>query len=166
MKRRKMVQVQASSHGAPIHKRHTAHNGARRAGLPMAMDATDPQSQLAVAVNTMAEAQPPIAFAQKFLFTEEFLAAGQSVVFFARGNGAGRTEYAIKYVSPCMSCLEELCYDASRISVLITESQCLHRVTGGQACKHFHVPNPDILIGYALAGFPFTASFVKLDLVN
>jgi hypothetical protein len=47
-------------------------------------------------LTNMALSQPPLVFADRFLFTAEIVEGGQGIVAFARGRDAGMRQYAIK----------------------------------------------------------------------
>jgi hypothetical protein len=56
------------------------------------------QEQLIVAVNNMALSQPPLIFADRFLFTRDMVKGGQGIVVYARGCDASMHQFAIKCV--------------------------------------------------------------------
>jgi hypothetical protein len=54
------------------------------------------REQLIAAVTNMALSQPPLVFADRFLFTTDSVEGGQSIVVFARSRDAGMRQFAIK----------------------------------------------------------------------
>jgi hypothetical protein len=64
--------------------------------LPDTLAASTEREQLVAAVTNMALSQPPLAFADRFLFMTDMVAGGQGIVAFARGRDAGMRQFAIK----------------------------------------------------------------------
>lgn len=58
----------------------------------------DARARLERALEKLAEAEPPQLFAGRYVLLQERVAGGQAIVNFARGRGAGLTQYAIKCV--------------------------------------------------------------------
>jgi hypothetical protein len=69
--------------------------------LPRTMAVEDEKDRLVSAVNNMAMSQPPLVFADRFLFTTDIIEGGQGVVVFARNRDAGLRQFAVK----CDACL-------------------------------------------------------------
>jgi hypothetical protein len=67
--------------------------------MPHTLDTVDEQNQLVAAVTNMAMSQPPLVFANRFVFTTDMVEGGQGIVVFARGRSAGMNHIAIKCAS-------------------------------------------------------------------
>jgi hypothetical protein len=68
--------------------------------LPHTMAVEDEKDRLVSAVTNMAMLQPPLVFADRFLFTTDIIEGGQGVVVFARNRDAGLRQFAVK----CAAC--------------------------------------------------------------
>jgi hypothetical protein len=68
--------------------------------LPHTMAVEDEKDRLVFAVTNMAMSQPPLVFADRFLFTTDIIEGGQGVVVFARNRDAGLRQFAVK-CAPC-----------------------------------------------------------------
>jgi hypothetical protein len=68
--------------------------------LPDTMAVEDEKDRLVFAVTNMAMSQPPLVFADRFLFTTGIIEGGQGVVVFARNRDAGLRQFAVK----CAAC--------------------------------------------------------------
>jgi hypothetical protein len=67
--------------------------------MPHTLAAADERKRLVAAVTNMAMSQPPLVFANRFLFTTDMVRGGQGIVVFARNSGAGMHHIAIKCTS-------------------------------------------------------------------
>jgi hypothetical protein len=88
--------VQAHAAIAAIEDRAGHMQALGSSDLPPTLAAGDNYEQLEAEISNMALSQPPLLFANRFLFTTDFVRGGQALVVFARGRDAGLRQYAIK----------------------------------------------------------------------
>jgi hypothetical protein len=67
--------------------------------LPHTLAGAGERDRLVAAVTNMAMSQPPLVFANRFLFTTDMVEGGQGIVVFARSRDAGMRQIAIKCAS-------------------------------------------------------------------